>query len=123
MSRHIRSIATAAAALTIAAPAASPQQPDTRFKAATTAVTVDVVVRDPRERPVTDLERGDFQLLEDGVLQQIGDVTLVADSQQPSLKSGETNVAGGNAASTASRPAAGTSAPTFRRTRIRPSLA
>src|SRR5512145_84698 len=55
-----------------------PQEPrDTRFKAAATAVTVDVVVRDQRGYPVTDLREADFQLLEDGVLQDIRDFTLV----------------------------------------------
>jgi hypothetical protein len=46
------------------------------FSAGTTAVTIDVVVRDKRGKPVTDLTRADFQLREDGVLQDIADVTL-----------------------------------------------
>ena len=53
------------------------QQPDPKFGAATTAVVIDVVVRDAKGRPVTDLTRADFELLEDGVAQTLGDVTRV----------------------------------------------
>jgi VWFA-related protein len=53
------------------------QQPAT-FGSATTAIVVDVVVRDKQGRPVTDLQKADFELLEDGVPQDIGDLTLVA---------------------------------------------
>jgi VWFA-related protein len=48
------------------------------FGAGTTAIVVDVVVRDGQGNPVTDLGRDDFQLLEDGVGQVIGDVRIVA---------------------------------------------
>lgn len=53
------------------------QQPDQKFGAATTAVVIDVVVRDAKGHPVTDLTRTDFELLEDGVRQELGDVTRV----------------------------------------------
>ena len=53
------------------------QQRDPKFGVATTAVVIDVVVRDAKGRPVTDLTRSDFELLEDGVLQELGDVTRV----------------------------------------------
>ena len=53
------------------------QQPDPKFGAATTAVVIDVVVRDAKGRPVTDLTRADFELLEDGVAQTLGDVTRI----------------------------------------------
>ena len=53
------------------------QQTDPKFGAATTAVVIDVVVRDAKGRPVTDLTRADFELLEDGVPQDLGDVTRV----------------------------------------------
>jgi VWFA-related protein len=43
-----------------------------------TAVVVDVVVRDNRGNPVTDLRKEEFELIEDGVLQEIGDFTVVA---------------------------------------------
>jgi VWFA-related protein len=58
---------------------ARPQEEHQRtFEAATTAVVVDVVVRDRRGNPVTDLRKEDFELLEDGVRQEIADLTLVA---------------------------------------------
>jgi hypothetical protein len=50
------------------------------FASGTTAITVDVVVRDKHGRPITDLKREDFELLEDGVAQQIADMTLVSPS-------------------------------------------
>ena len=40
-------------------------------------MVIDVVVRDAKGRPVTDLTRADFELLEDGVAQTLGDVTRV----------------------------------------------
>ena len=49
-----------------------------QFVSGTTAVVVDVVVRDKKGNPVTDLRASDFELLEDGVRQEIGDATLVA---------------------------------------------
>ena len=55
-------------ALGAAAPAAA-QAPT--FGAAAEAITVDVVVLDAKGRPVTDLQRGDFTLLEDGRPQAI----------------------------------------------------
>jgi VWFA-related protein len=61
-------------------PAASQDDPAApqRFGTATTAVMVDVVVRDKRGNPVTDLTAADFELLEDETRQEIGSVTLVA---------------------------------------------
>ena len=86
-----------AAAVLAGFAAATQEQSNTRFKAATTAITVDVVVRDQRGRPVTDLGRADFQLLEDGVSQQIGDLTLVADSPQTGSTQDQTPRFGANA--------------------------
>jgi len=51
------------------------QQPP--FVSGTTAIVVDVVVRDRAGRPIPGLQAADFELLEDGVPQQIGTVTLV----------------------------------------------
>lgn len=45
-------------------------------QARATAVLVDVVVRDKRGQPVTDLTTADFEVYEDGVLQEIGALTL-----------------------------------------------
>ncbi len=67
------SVVTLAAVLGAQAP--SPAQP--HFAAGATAITVDVVVRDRHGKPVTDLKKDDFELLEDGVRQDIGDMTLV----------------------------------------------
>jgi VWFA-related protein len=50
----------------------APAQPLTSGAA---AIVVDAVVRDGKGKPVTDLRKEDFQLLEDGVVQTIGDVT------------------------------------------------
>ena len=58
-------------------PADSPQAKPT-FAAGGTAVMVDVVVRDKSGKPVTDLRSADFELYEDDVRQEIGDLALVA---------------------------------------------
>src|SRR5574341_316803 len=42
-----------------------------RFRADTSAIVVDVIVRDKSGRPVVDLQREDFEILEDGVKQDI----------------------------------------------------
>jgi VWFA-related protein len=51
--------------------------PRQTFGAAVAAVVVDAVVRDNKGKPVTNLRKEDFELLEDGVRQEIGDVTVV----------------------------------------------
>ena len=56
-------------------PSSSPRQV---IGSGTTAIVVDAVVRDGKGNPITDLRKEDFQLLEDGVEQEIGDVTSVA---------------------------------------------
>ncbi len=48
-----------------------------------TAIVVDAVVRDGKGNPVVDLQKSDFLLFEDGVEQEIGDVTAVAGSGLP----------------------------------------
>jgi VWFA-related protein len=47
------------------------------FAAGAAAVVVDAVVRDRKGKPVTDLRKEDFELFEDGVRQDIGDVTVM----------------------------------------------
>jgi VWFA-related protein len=54
-----------------------PSQPPQPFTATTNAVVIDVVVRDGKGNPVIDLGKEDFQLFEDGIQQQVGDVTAV----------------------------------------------
>jgi VWFA-related protein len=48
------------------------------FQASTTAVVVDVVVRDLKGNPIVDLEPSDFELREDDVAQRIASVELIA---------------------------------------------
>jgi VWFA-related protein len=76
-------------------------------------VTVDVVVRDQRGTPVTDLRRADFKLLEEGVVQEIGDFTLVADLPRTGLKSADAELRRDKPAASGARPPAPTPAPTF----------
>ena len=77
-----------------------------------TAVVIDAVVRDAKGNPITNLRKGDFQLFEDGVQQDIAFVTAAGESsQEPPKASG---AAGGGAmardktGSTPSPPAAWT---------------
>jgi VWFA-related protein len=62
-------------------PAARSQLPQDSNSAVTTSVVVDVIVRDRRGNPVTDLRPEEFELYEDDVRQQVSDVTLVAPGQ------------------------------------------
>ena len=89
------------------------QQPDPKFGAATTAVVIDVVVRDAKGRPVTDLTRADFELLEDGVAQTLGDVTRVGAPAVPARRAA--GATGGAAATPPDRAgsAKAIAAPTF----------
>ena len=90
------------------------QQPDPKFGAATTAVVIDVVVRDSKGRPVTDLTRADFELLEDGVAQTLGDVTRIGAPDPVSQRRGD--AAGGAGPKPAAAPhssARNVAAPTF----------
>jgi VWFA-related protein len=57
---------------------ASQTATDPSFISRATAVLVDVVVRDRQGRPLLDLKADDFELLEDGVRQDIGSFTLVS---------------------------------------------
>ena len=51
---------------------------DQTYTTGTTAILVDVVVRDARGRPLLDLSASDFELAEDGVRQRIDTFTRVA---------------------------------------------
>lgn len=66
---------TAQALVSGQAPAPSREQP---YSSSTTAVLVDVVVRDKGGRPVMDLAPADFEVYEDGVRQDIASFTLVS---------------------------------------------
>lgn len=60
-------------------------------EAVATAVLVDVVVRDRRGRPVTDLTAADFELREDGTLQDVGSFTRVARGAGVAIEVGVTD--------------------------------
>jgi len=66
-------LAYSSLALTAQQPPAesSAQAPAARFGAAASGVVVDVVVRDKRGRPVSNLSAADFSVFEDGVRQQV----------------------------------------------------
>jgi VWFA-related protein len=95
---------------------AQPQTP--RFGANATAILVDVVVRDRRGLPVTNLAREDFELYENGVRQDIADMTMVAPRTGPAVAPPSSNrgAASPSSPTASDRPAAARSAmttPTF----------
>lgn len=57
---------------------ARPAQPPQSFNSTTTAILVDVVVRDRKGRPVTTLSAEDFEIAEDGVRQKVDSFTRVS---------------------------------------------
>ena len=86
------------------------------FAAAVSAVVVDVVVRDGKGQPVTNLRKEDFQVLEDGVVQQIGDLSVSGAAASQSEARASASPGNAPAAATVEKdtrqPAAGT-APQF----------
>jgi VWFA-related protein len=79
-----------------------------RFGISTTAVAVDVVVRDRNWTPVTGLSSGDFALYEDGVRQTITSLEEVGTRQRPP---GASETAIGRANSPQSEQSAGVGSP------------
>ena len=71
-------VAAAGVAVRAQSPPAATQKPGSGFVTSTTAVVVDVVVRDAKGAPIVDLKPGDFELFEDEVKQKIASVELVA---------------------------------------------
>ena len=68
------------------APAGAPSTSQTAgsgFATSTTAVVVDVVVRDAKGAPIVDLKPSDFELLEDDAKQKIASVELIAPGRAP----------------------------------------
>ncbi len=65
-------------AAVLASQAAVPQRDRQSYTSATTAILVDVVVRDRRGRPVTDLSAADFDVAEDGFRQKVETFTRVS---------------------------------------------
>ena len=62
--------------------------PASGFTTSTTAVVVDVVVRDAAGAPIVDLKPADFELLEDDVEQQVASVQLIAPGRTPGAPGG-----------------------------------
>jgi VWFA-related protein len=81
MKRFARILLILCLAFPVASPRAQTQAPARAtgtVQAQATAVLVDVVVRDRRGLPVTDLTAADFEVFEDNVIQEIGALTLYA---------------------------------------------
>jgi VWFA-related protein len=79
MTRAQTALLVLCVAVSAVSPGAQTQTPPRAagtVQARATAVLVDVVVRDRRGQPVTDLTAADFEVYEDGVLQEIGALTL-----------------------------------------------
>ena len=96
-------LAAASVAATVGLRAQQP--PRSGFTTSTTAVVVDVVVRDAAGAPVVDLKPSDFELREDDVEQRVTSVQLIAPGRTPAA-------AGARAAAstTAQPPATGAGA-------------
>jgi VWFA-related protein len=62
----------------LAGQAGAAQQSPHSYVSATTAILVDVVVRDRKGRPVTDLSAAEFEVAEDGVVQKVDTFTRVS---------------------------------------------
>ena len=88
-------LAAVAAAATVGLRAQQP--PRSGFATSTTAVVVDVVVRDAAGAPILDLKPSDFELREDDVEQRVTSVQLIAPGRTPAA-------AGARAAASATDP-------------------
>jgi hypothetical protein len=76
-----RSLALVVAAVLAVEPAVAiqaPAQAPPTFAVGTSAVAIDVVVRDKKGRLVKDLTAADFEIVEDGAKQQVESFTVVA---------------------------------------------
>ena len=91
-------------------PAREPVQPP-QFRGATTAVVIDVVVRDRGGRPVTDLTKADFELTDEGVRQEIADLALVMPPRADAAAAGAPS--GGPAADAAPNQSTPVNRPSF----------
>jgi VWFA-related protein len=89
-----------------ATPPATKAEAGQPFRSTATAVVVDVVVRDRNGAPILDLTRSDFEILEDGRPQRIGEVTL-ATPGRPDTRAARPRVGRGTpSASVTATPAA-----------------
>ncbi|HEX6464471.1 MAG TPA: VWA domain-containing protein, partial [Vicinamibacterales bacterium] len=90
---------------TISPAAQTPQQPARAkgtVQSETTAILVDVVVRDKHGQPVIDLTPNDFEIYEDGVAQDLGAVTRYMPNAEERATAGAAVPAGAPAAVSAS---------------------
>ena len=113
--------ACSAAAVALAGaqqPARSPARAQTTFESYTTAMLVDVVVRDGKGRPVTDLTAADFELREDGTPQALGSFTRVSRGDGIGINVGLREPGG---TTTIGRPPPPRTAPRRRRNAVRAS--
>src|SRR5215218_8140075 len=128
MSRRCAAVAAAlllagAGGVTLRSQVAPPARADQSYTSGTTAILVDVVVRDRGGRPVTDLAAADFEVFEDGVAQKVDTFTRisrgggigvdVAWRAPGSTTSVMTSRPAGDAETAGSEPAAGTVALVF----------
>jgi VWFA-related protein len=102
-------LACASASATLPARQAAPVPSQSKpLTSGVTAVVVDVVVRDGKGNPVTDLGKEDFQLLEDNVQQEITDSVVVMPGRGPSALPAVTSTSSPSTAAprpTADKPA------------------
>ncbi|HYE73622.1 MAG TPA: hypothetical protein VEF04_09825, partial [Blastocatellia bacterium] len=68
-----------------------PQQQSGSVRVGTVEVSLDVVVRDKKGRPVKDLSAADFEVYEDGVRQQVESFRLVSRESGTSDKTTTSN--------------------------------
>jgi VWFA-related protein len=102
MTRAARIVLCALIAAGASASAQQPAQPErpARYETATSAVVVDVVARD-RKGPVTDLTQADFEVYEDGTLQQVATFERRAPDALATAVHGVPSPSGAPSASTA----------------------
>jgi VWFA-related protein len=79
----------------------------------TDAVVADVVVRDAKGNPVSGLTKADFQLLEDGIVQQIGDVTAIGGEDAPTNSHSPVASTTAESATTTTPATGGTNGPSY----------
>jgi VWFA-related protein len=87
------------------------QAPGAGFTTSTTAVVVDVVVRDGKGAPVLDLKPADFELLEDDVRQRITSVQLIAPGRAAAAAGSASRPGPSTTAAPDTPPEAGAAAP------------
>src|SRR5262249_35885240 len=90
--------------LTAQNPAPAQRQDEPKIRIGTAEVTLDVVVRDKKGRPVKDLAASEFEIYEDGVRQQVESFRLAL--RESATKSGANREEDAAPAPAATKPAA-----------------